>query len=73
MQYRDSYAIREDQPQLPPKYYPGYETKQEAEGALGQMDRKPGAVYSVKKVREYLNRARDADGNYTLSTVAEID
>jgi len=70
-QFKDSWAIRLDRNLFTPGYLPGYATKEEATKALQETDKTPGDRYSVVYVREYLNRAMDSQGNYTLSTIAE--
>jgi len=69
---RETYAIRITRDLLPPAYYPGYETREEAEKALGEIEREKGASYKVVYCKEYFNRAMDEEGNYTLSTIAEL-
>ena len=69
---KESYAIRITRGgALPPGYLPGYASRAEAEKALGEMEREPGYGYAIVYVREYFNRAKDSQGNYTLSTIAE--
>ena len=70
-EYKDGWAIKEEQKLRPSHYYTGYETEEDAEEELRSMDRKPGAAYSVVYGREYFNRAMDEHGNWTLSTFAE--
>jgi hypothetical protein len=69
---RESYAIRTKRDLLPPTYLPGYNTRAEVEEYLQTMEREQGCIYTIVYVREYFNRARDQEGNFTLSTVAEI-
>ena len=67
---KESFAIKEVINNKP-GYYPGYGSRQEAENNL-ESYRIEGGVYSVVYVKEYFNRAKDEEGNYTRSTIAEI-
>ena len=69
---RESYAIRIRKKFYPPEYLPGYNTRAEVERYLQTMQREQGCIYTIVYVREYFNRAMDKEGNFTLSTVAEI-
>jgi len=69
---RESYAIRIKRELYPPEYLPGYNTRAEVEEALRTMEREQGCIYTIVYVKEYFNRARDREGNFTLSTIAEI-
>ena len=69
---RKIYAIKITTRLLPPRYLAGYNTRAEAEIALNEMEREPECYYSVVYVTEYFNGAMDRNGNYTLSTIAEI-
>jgi len=69
---KESYAIRINRNLLPPEYLPGYNNRAEVEEYLQTMEREEGAIYSIVFVREYFNRARDQDGNFTISTIAEL-
>jgi hypothetical protein len=69
---RESYAIRIKRNLLPPEYLPGYNTRAEVEEALRTMEREQDSIYTIVYVKEYFNRARDPEGNFTISTVAEI-
>ena len=69
---RESYAIRIKRNLLPPEYLAGYNTRAEVEEYLQTMEREQDSIYTIVYVKEYFNRAMDKEGNFTLSTVAEI-
>ena len=69
---RQTYAIKMTTRLQAPGYLPGFNTRAEAEEYLMNYERLPDCNYTVVYVTEYFNRAKDKDGKFTLSTIAEI-
>lgn len=74
-QSREGYSVKAEKLTGLPQY-PGFSrvfnTREEAEEALEQLEKEPGYRYSIAYVRENFNRAMDSEGNFTLSTFYEI-